>query len=407
MKKWMAIFLAVAMLLSFAACDSEKWTDSKEPEEKEFSIGEVNGRIYENEFLGMGYKLESGWRYYKKEEREELPARLKEICAMYAATSAGKVSVRLDFQKMSETQLESLNLTDYCGQYLLGRERDYSDWQYEIGTGYSDLSVKIGGKTINGRLLTINKQGSRLYEAAFAIKCDGYLARISVCAKKKEDIEDIMGGFFILGEKPDREEEIEQKQTEPVKTEPQDEQKQPELSLGQVTGYTYENKFIGIGCELNNAWRFATEEEILERNNLVGEVMGDQALEALKNAKVIFDMVADKKDRTGSITVNLTKASSLQLAKLDLETYYKSEISLMDSAFAQMGLANTSYEVKNTEVGGKEILCLWIKAEGNGIAMYEVVFAIKCDGYLANIAVGSVNEKELEEILSCFYFIPN
>jgi hypothetical protein len=326
---------------------------------------------------------------------------------MYAATSAGKVSVRLDFQKMSETQLESLNLTDYCGQYLLGRERDYSDWQYEIGTGYSDLSVKIGGKTINGRLLTINKQGSRLYEAAFAIKCDGYLARISVCAKKKEDIEDIMGRFFILGEKPDREEEIEQKQTEPVKTEPQDEQKQPELSLGQVTGYTYENKFIGIGCELNNAWRFATEEEILERNNLVGEVMGDQALEALKNAKVIFDMVAEKKDRTGSITVNLTKASSLQLAKLDLETYYKSEISLMDSAFAQMGLANTSYEVKNTEVGGKEILCLWIKAEGNGIAMYEVVFAIKCDGYLANIAVGSVNEKELEEILSRFYFIPN
>jgi len=135
--------------------------------------------------------------------------------------------------------------------------------------------------------------------------------------------------------------------------------------------------------------------------------MGDQALEALRNAKVIFDMVATKNDRTGSISVNLEKASLLQLAKLDLETYYKSQITIMDSAFAQMGLANTSYEVKNTEVGGKEILCLWIKAEGNGIAMYEVVFAIKCDGYLASIAIGAVNEKELEEILSCFYFIPN
>ncbi len=78
MKKLLALLLALAMMLSFAACGSNetsdnnddnetKQTEKKEEEnktpEKELAHGTIDGAVYTNDFLGMKFTRPDTWVY--------------------------------------------------------------------------------------------------------------------------------------------------------------------------------------------------------------------------------------------------------------------------------------------------------------------------------------------------------
>ena len=68
MKKIIALFMAVLMLLGLCACASEP-----AEEEKEFvpARGTVENGVYKNEAFGITYTAEDNWDYYTEEEIAE------------------------------------------------------------------------------------------------------------------------------------------------------------------------------------------------------------------------------------------------------------------------------------------------------------------------------------------------
>ena len=59
-------------------------------------------------------------------------------------------------------------------------------------------------------------------------------------------------------------------------------EEKPEFSLGDTTGSTYTNDFLGISCTLPEGWVFYTDEQMKELNNLVGDPAYNEVKQTLR-----------------------------------------------------------------------------------------------------------------------------
>lgn len=192
---------------------------------------------------------------------------------------------------------------------------------------------------------------------------------------------------------------------EQINNDTQPKEKEAEFSMGKVSGLTYENAFIGIGCKLDSQWTFRTDEEIREMNNLVGELAGDEYREAIQNANVIYDMQAVHSNGTDNIIVNLEKANALQLAAVDLADVFEAQLPLMKSSFENMGYTNVTFEIGEVTIDGELFVALFVEADIGDYHMAQVNIAIKCSGYLASVGITTLDETEMNKLLDSFYLI--
>lgn len=72
------------------------------------------------------------------------------------------------------------------------------------------------------------------------------------------------------------------------------------------------------------------------------------------------------------------------------------------NALSTMGLNIISAEITNVEFAGKEHVALAIEAEISGIAMYEYIVLVKCNGYMACVTACTWVENTCMDILSQF-----
>ena len=191
MKKLLAVLLVIAMVLTCTACKSKKNNTIK----NEFSLGTLNGQSYVNNFLGLGCLMPSNWTMLDSEKIQKIPVADGEICAMYATASAREV-VRIDFRPMSEDQLNSLDLEQFCTDYLAGLNPFIEDAANPVQNAYKSISVTIGREPLNGVSRIASQNDITIYYAAFAIKCDGYVARISINSFVEGRTEQIMSRFY-------------------------------------------------------------------------------------------------------------------------------------------------------------------------------------------------------------------
>lgn len=180
---------------------------------------------------------------------------------------------------------------------------------------------------------------------------------------------------------------------------------EPEFSLGDVEGLNYENSFIGIGCNLPSDWVFYTDEQIREINNLTAVAAGEDFEAALKNAQLVYDMYATTKDQLQNINVNLEKVDPITLATVDLADIFKQNEALVKQSLENMGCSNITFEHGTVNIDGETFPCLRTTGEINGITMYQIAVAKKCNGYIANFAIASFNENSVDSVLDCFYIV--
>lgn len=123
-KQWMALILAM-MLLLIAGCGgndpvsgtvtpNEQETENpngnsgdvtKTEEENPLSLGRLEGGVYTNTYLGIGCTLDSNWEYYSAEELQELPG---EIAGAMEGTELG--DALKDYHQIMDMSAE--NATD-------------------------------------------------------------------------------------------------------------------------------------------------------------------------------------------------------------------------------------------------------------------------------------------------------
>ena len=192
---------------------------------------------------------------------------------------------------------------------------------------------------------------------------------------------------------------------EQTKNESTPQNSEVEFSLGTVEGPVYENRFIGLGCRLKEGWTFYSDEQIRELNNVATELAGEEFEDLMKNADLIHDMYATSSDQMSNINVNLEKAQMLQLAAIDLASNFENAFAILEQSFSNMGYTNISHEVGTITIDNKEFTSLSVTGEINGVKMYQKQIAVKCYGYLANIAVTTFNEDTTDDIYADFYVV--
>ena len=178
-----------------------------------------------------------------------------------------------------------------------------------------------------------------------------------------------------------------------------------QFSLGAVEGLNYENKFIGIGCNLPSDWTFYTDEQIREINNMALDLAEEDFEAAMANAQLIYDMYATSNDQLKTINVNLEKVDAVTLAMIDLADVYKQNEALMKQGLENMGYTNVTFDEGTVMIEDETFACMRITAQYNGVTMYQLGFATKCNGYVANFTIATFNADYTDNILSYFYLI--
>lgn len=196
---------------------------------------------------------------------------------------------------------------------------------------------------------------------------------------------------------------IEEKVTEEAVSETDTAKK--ELSLGTNDGVAYESEFIGLGYRLNDGWSFYTDEQIKELNSATADMAGEEYQELISEAELIYDMFAADADGLNNINVNLEKMNSVQLIALDIKQNFEAAMPIVKDAYENMGYTNFAYEISTAEIAGKEMDVAYTTAEINGVNLYQTLFAVKCNGYLANITVSTCFDNTTSQVIDNIYWL--
>lgn len=167
-----------------------------EPEETEktFETGTVNGDVYENEFTGMGYKLNAGWTFYSddqirelnnatgdmmEEEYQKLLENSTVIYEMFAVDSEGINNFNVNVEKLNKMQMNNFDISSNFEQSFPIIESSYENM------GYTDVAYEVGTAVVAGRELdvmyiTAEISGIPMYQTMFSYRCGQYL--VSACA---------------------------------------------------------------------------------------------------------------------------------------------------------------------------------------------------------------------------------
>lgn len=178
-----------------------------------------------------------------------------------------------------------------------------------------------------------------------------------------------------------------------------------EFELGQTSGLNYENKFVGIGCNLGSDWVFYTDEQLRELNNQTADMAGEEFQEVMANADVVFDMQAVNADGLCNINLVLEKTPALVAATYDFQKNYEKAFPTMKTSYENMGCTDYAYTFMDLTVDGKTVDGVFNTGTLGGVKMYQKQFAVKCNGYVASITVTAMGTDATDEILKTMYWI--
>lgn len=184
---------------------------------------------------------------------------------------------------------------------------------------------------------------------------------------------------------------------------PESMEKENEFSIGTITGKTYENEFLCVGCTLPDEWVFHSEEQIKELNNATVDLMPDEYKELIEQSDLVYDMMANTEDHNSSINVILEKSNITYVATFNLETDYEAIAEITKSSFEDIGFTDINYSILTTDFAGEEIECLMWDMKMGKENIYEIQVFIKAFDYIGTITVASTDLSTCKDILSSFY----
>ena len=207
MKRLVLFILSAIMLISLPACSF-----LTAPPEPEFTLGTVNGNVYENAFIGIGCTLGSEWTFFSDEqikqqnnvaadlageEYQEMMEKATIVYDMFASHSNQINTVVVNLEKVDKLQLATLDYESYF-------ESAVAPIKQSLGNmGFTNITHSIGKAKIDSAefscLNVISELGElKMYQTIVAIKCNGYLASVTFSGDSPEAIASTVECFYLL-----------------------------------------------------------------------------------------------------------------------------------------------------------------------------------------------------------------
>ncbi len=207
MKRLLLFILSAIMLLSLPACSS-----LTAPPEPEFTLGTVNGNVYENTFIGIGCTLGSEWTFFSDEqikqqnnvaadlageEFQKMMENATVVYDMFASHSNQINTVVVNLEKVDKLQLAVLDYDSYF-------EGTVEPIKQSLGNmGFTNITHNIGSVKIDSTdftCLNVNSElgDFKMYQTVIAIKCNGYLANVTLSGDSPEAIASALECFYLI-----------------------------------------------------------------------------------------------------------------------------------------------------------------------------------------------------------------
>lgn len=219
MKKLLAIILSVLLVLCLATgCSAKNDSDKNGSSNSQSSdsmvkltMGTVNGTTYENEFIGIGCKVDDGWTFASEDDLkaliditidkfdEKYQEQLEAAAIVYAmqvtdASTGNNININLE-------KLTGLNKTMTASKYV---DSSLGQMSTALETaGFSNLQIQKTEVEIDGTkhaAIAINADfsGVKIYEKVVCIKCDDYMANITLATVSSDTTDELLSKFYNL-----------------------------------------------------------------------------------------------------------------------------------------------------------------------------------------------------------------
>lgn len=175
------------------------------------------------------------------------------------------------------------------------------------------------------------------------------------------------------------------------------------VQAGTLSGSTYENAFLGIGCTLDENWTFASEEELAQMIGQTAEMFDDDYAEQLKEADMFYDMVAVTEEGMVSINVVIQNVGLLYGTVLSEDKYLEIAEEQMAEQLGNAGMENVQTERISANFAGAEHGGLHISCTIQDVPYYCTQMCIKQGKYIASISLCSFTEDYGSDMMGFFY----
>lgn len=181
-------------------------SDDDSSASNDFSIGNVKGRVYVNEFIGICYKLDDGWTFYDDDQikalnnitmdvvGDELKELLKNapvVYDMYATDSSQLNNVLVNLEKINPLQLAGLNIAENFKASIPLIKSGFTDMGY-TNVNCEVVKVEVDGKNLDALRTTAEIGNIKLYQISVAVKCNGYLACLAATTYYNDTTADLL-----------------------------------------------------------------------------------------------------------------------------------------------------------------------------------------------------------------------
>ena len=236
MKRLLAILLASVMTLSLCACgldspsadsirgeqiddgtpEFEAPIDSIEIPEvtdaAEFSLGDTSGITYESKFIGIGFNLPAGWSFYTDEqikelnnfsieasgeELQELVENASLIYDMFASDADGVNNINVNLEKVNPLQLIGLDLKQNLENSVPVIRTSYENMGASL-RDYKVDTITLDGTDFVCLYSTVDFPHVTIYQCALSIKCNGYMASVTVTAIDEATLSEILNAIYVV-----------------------------------------------------------------------------------------------------------------------------------------------------------------------------------------------------------------
>lgn len=175
-----------------------------------------------------------------------------------------------------------------------------------------------------------------------------------------------------------------------------------DIEPGNQVGGRYENKFLGIGCELDENWTYATQEELAAMIGQTAELFTEYA-EQIKNADMFYDMMAVADDGLVSINVVFENLGMLYGSMLSEEQYLDITGENLEEQFLSAGFENIEWERISIDFAGAEHAGFHLSCTVQDVPYYCTQVCMKVGHYMAGISFCSFIEDVGEDLMANFF----
>lgn len=183
----------------------------------------------------------------------------------------------------------------------------------------------------------------------------------------------------------------------------------PEFSIGVNTGNKWENSYLGLGCELGEEFTFYDDDEIeeLNRNTMasLGETLGDDYLESIKDLDFFYDMYVTTEDASSTINVMIENHSALELVGFDAKKTIEQSLPSLKTSYEGMGYTNVQVSATTLTLAGKTFQAAKLTADFDDVTATAYSAMGRVGNHLYSIAIFSFDPVKLEELIDSFYVV--